>query len=542
MTGVIYHVYLRSFADSNGDGIGDLPGLISRLDYLKGKPDSLGIDAIWISPFFPSPDRDFGYDVADYAAVDPRYGTLADFDRLVTEAHRRGIRVLLDLVFNHTSDQHPWFLESRSSRTNPKRDWYVWQDARPGGGTPNNWQSAFGGRAWQWDEPTGQFYYHLFLKEQPDLNWRNPAVREALMQVVRFWLDRGVDGFRLDVFNAWFERDGLPDNPPALGLRGFDRQHHVNDIDQPEMFGAMAELRRILDSYPDRTSVGELFGHDPNKAASYCGRDKLHMVFNFRFTDCPWRPRDFLDAVEQWEQALKVDGWPCYVLSNHDVSRAVSRYGKTHPDAVAKVAAAMLLTLRGTPFVYYGEEIALLDTSLRRSQLLDPPGRRYWPVYKGRDPNRAPLPWDTSDGAGFTTGRPWLPLQPDHRSRNIAVQQGDPGSVLSFYRSLLAFRRDASALVEGSFEPIDTQSPHLLAYLRRSKGQTALVALNFSAARADLRLPPELVAIKWRVALSALPAPGIFPEGDRVPLAGFQAMILISQVQDSETEHRSPHT
>ncbi len=243
MTGVIYHVYLRSFADSNGDGIGDLPGLIRRLDYLKGSPDSLGIDAIWVSPFFPSPDRDFGYDVADYTAVDPRYGTLADFDRLVNEAHRRGIRVLLDLVFNHTSDQHPWFLESRSSRTNPKRDWYVWRHAKPGGGMPNNWQSVFGGRAWQWDEATGQYYYHLFLKEQPDLNWHNPDVRAALMQVVRFWLDRGVDGFRLDVFNAWFERSGLPDNPPALGLRGFDRQRHVNDIDQPEMFDAMAELR-----------------------------------------------------------------------------------------------------------------------------------------------------------------------------------------------------------------------------------------------------------------------------------------------------------
>ncbi len=528
MTGVIYHVYLRSFADSNGDGIGDLPGLIRRLDYLKGLPDLLGIDAIWVSPFFPSPDRDFGYDAADYTAVDPRYGTLADFDRLVNEAHRRGIRVLLDLVFNHTSDQHPWFLESRSSRTNPKRDWYVWRHAKPGGGMPNNWQSVFGGRAWQWDEATGQYYYHLFLKEQPDLNWHNPDVRAALMQVVRFWLDRGVDGFRLDVFNAWFERSGLPDNPPALGLRGFDRQRHVNDIDQPEMFDAMAELRGILDSYPDRTSVGELFGHDPTKAAFYCGRHKLHMVFNFRFTDCRWRPRAFLDAVERWDQALKADGWPCYVLSNHDVSRAVSRYGRTHPDAVAKVAAAMLLTLRGTPFMYYGEEIALLDTPLRRSQLLDPPGRRYWPVYRGRDPNRAPLPWDSSDGAGFTTGQPWLPLHPDHRSRNIAVQRGDPRSVLSFYRSMLALRRGAPALTEGSFEAIDTHSPRVLAYLRRSDRQTALVALNLSAAPASLTLPPELAARKWNVALSALPVPEIPARSDMVSLAGFQAMILTS--------------
>lgn len=527
MTGVIYHVYLRSFADSNGEGIGDLPGLISRLDYMNGKLDSLGVDAVWLSPFFPSPDRDFGYDVADFTDVDPRYGTLADFDHLVSEAHRRGIRILLDLVFNHTSDQHPWFLESRSSRSNPKRDWYVWRDAKPGGGMPNNWQSSFGGRAWQWDEATGQYYYHMFLKEQPDLNWRNPAVRSALMQVVRFWLDRGVDGFRLDVFNAWYERAGLPDNPPALGLRGFDRQRHIHDIDQPEMFDALAELRGILNSYPERTSVGELFGHDPVKAASYCGQDRLHMVFNFQFTDCRWRPRAFLGAIERWEQALQAGGWPSYVLSNHDLSRAVSRYGRAHPDAVAKVAAAMLLTLRGTPFIYYGEEIALPDTRLRRSELLDPPGRRYWPLYKGRDPNRAPLPWDSSAGAGFTTGRPWLPLHPEARSRNIAAQRGDPRSVLSFYRSLLALRRGTRALLEGSFEPIDARSSRALMYLRRTEGQMALVALNFTSTPVSVELPQELSARPWKVALSALPAEDI-PLGCRtIALPGFQALILI---------------
>lgn len=527
MTGVIYHVYLRSFADSNGDGIGDLPGLIGRLDHLNGTADSLGVDALWLSPFFPSPDRDFGYDISDYADVDPRYGTLADFDRLINEAHRRGIRIMLDLVFNHTSDQHPWFLESRSSRSNPKRDWYVWRDPKPGGGLPNNWQSAFGGRAWQWDESTGQYYYHLFLKEQPDLNWRNPAVRSALMQVVHFWLDRGVDGFRLDVFNAWYEHAALPDNPPALGLRGFDRQRHIYDIDRPEMFDAIAELRGMLDSYPERTSIGELFGHDPVKAASYCGRHKLHMVFNFRFTDCPWRPTAFLAEIERWDQALQADGWPAYVLSNHDLPRAVSRYGRAHPDEVAKVAAAMLLTLRGTPFIYYGEEIALPDTRLHRSQLLDPPGRRYWPLYKGRDPNRAPLPWDSSPGAGFTTGRPWLPLHPEARSHNIAAQRGDPGSVLSFYRSLLALRRGTPALLEGSFEPIDARSSRALVYLRRTEGQKALVALNFTSTPVSVVLPRELAARPWRVALSALPADNRSPGSRTIALPGFQALILV---------------
>ena len=298
--GVIYHIYLRSFADSDGDGLGDLPGLISRLDHLNGRPDSLGIDAIWLSPCFPSPDRDFGYDVSDYTTIDPRYGTLADFDQLIREAHARGIRVLLDLVFNHTSDQHAWFRESRASRRNPRRDWTVWADPRPGllgRRPPNNWQSAFGGRAWTWDAARQQYYYHRFLPEQPDLNWHNPEVRRALMGAARFWLERGVDGFRLYVFNAWFEDASLRSNPPRLGARGFDRQVHLHDIDQPEMMPALAEFRSLLDAFPGRTSVGELFGQDPVRAASYSGVDRLHMVFNFEFTSSSWRPRGFLDSV-----------------------------------------------------------------------------------------------------------------------------------------------------------------------------------------------------------------------------------------------------
>jgi alpha-glucosidase len=505
--GVIYHVYLRSFADNDGDGLGDIAGLIARLDHLNGGDDSLGVDAIWISPCFPSPDRDFGYDVADYVGIDARYGTLADFDRLVAEAHARGIHLLLDLVFNHSSDQHPWFLESRASRENPRRDWYVWRDPKPGRlgrRPPNNWQSVFGGRAWTWDPVTEQDYYHLFLREQPDLNWHNPEVRQALMDAARFWLERGVDGFRLDVFNAWFEHPDYPDNPPRLGLRGFDRQHHAFDISQPPMMESLAAFRSLLDGYSERTSVGEPFGCDPARASSYCGDDRLHMVFNFEFSDARWDPRAFLRAVQCWEQALSDDAWPCYVLSNHDIRRHVTRYGGRHPDAVAKVAAALLLTLRGTPFLYYGEEIALPDAPLRREHIVDPPGRRYWPLYRGRDPNRAPMPWDASPHGGFTTGEPWIPLHPGFPGRNIAAQRQDPHSVLSFYRDLLRLRRRSPALRRGAFHVLTPAPRRGLAFLRSTSQDAALVALNLRPRplRLTLDLPPPHAS--WDRVLSSL--------------------------------------
>jgi len=492
--GVIYQIYPRSFADADGDGLGDLPGIISRLDYLA----DLGVDALWLSPIYPSPDVDFGYDISDFTAVDPRFGSLGDFDRLVAEAHRRGLRIILDLVLNHTSDRHPWFVESRLSRDNPKRDWYIWRDR------PNNWQASFGGRAWEYDPATGQYYLHLFTPKQPDVNWRNPAVRRAQLDVVRFWLERGADGFRLDVFNAYFKHPGLPDNPPRLGLRGFDRQRHIYDIDQPEMIPLLNELRHLLDSYPERYAVGETYVGTPQKAASYCGDDRLHAAFSFDFTDLdliyPWNPAWIAGRIARRETIFNAAGiWPTTVLSNHDLPRAASRYAPGEDDARAKLAMALLLTLRGTPFLYYGEEIGLRDLSLRRGEILDPPGKKYWPIYKGRDGCRAPMQWNDAAYAGFSTARPWLPVHADYPRRNVAAQAADPDSLLNFTRRLIALRKAQPALTRGDMTLLEAPRG-CLAYSRRWQDQTVLVTLNFSG-RSVRWSPPA--GRKWTPLLPA---------------------------------------
>jgi alpha-glucosidase len=524
---VFYHIYLRSFMDSNGDGLGDIPGLISRLDHLKGSPESLGIDAIWLSPFYPSPDKDFGYDVADYCNVDPRFGTIADFDRLISEAHNRGIRIMIDLVFNHSSDQHPWFMESRSSKNNPKRDWYIWGDARPGKRWPNNWQSIFGGKAWEWDEATHQFYYHMFLKEQPDLNWRNAEVQKRLMETVQFWLDRGVDGFRLDVFNLWFKHPDFPDNPPRIGLRGYERQRHDYDIDQPEMHDALFKFRELLNDYPDSVTIGEFLGNDPKIAASYCGEKQLHMIFNFNFTWCPWNPAKFQKNILEWERTLGDSGWPSYVLSNHDGPRRhISRYGKRHPDEVAKVAAMMLLTLRGTPFLYYGEEIGMLDVPLRRSQLVDPISRRYWPIHS-RDQGRTPMQWDSSLHAGFTTGTPWLPVHPNISTRNVTDQCSDPHSVFSFYRDLLRLRRESTILRRGNFIPLQSRPKVGLAYLRSEGDNHALIGLNFIGKSIRIPFDRDLPHDSWKVAISSHHSQDVQIHRNEMILKPFEAVICL---------------
>ncbi len=520
--GVIYQIYPRSFADSNQDGLGDLPGITSRLDYLK----ELGIDAIWLSPIYPSPDADFGYDISDHCNVDPRFGTLADFDTLVQQAHERDIHVVLDLVLNHTSDRHAWFLASRSSEDNPYRDWYVWRDPGPGGSMPNNWQSSFGGPAWSFDPATGQYYLHMFLEEQPDVDWRNSAVREAQLDVVRFWLKRGVDGFRLDVFNAYFKHPTLPDNPPALGLRGFDRQKHVYDMDQPEMYPLLAELRSILDSYPERYAVGETFLSTPAKAAGYCGPDRLHAAFDFDFTNSRWNARRFLRAIRAWESALGPEKWPNYVLSNHDLPRAATRYAGDGNDERLKVCAAMLLTLRGTPFLYYGEEIGMRDVALRRDQILDPPGKRYWPFYKGRDGCRAPMQWEASANAGFSPVKPWLPLNPDFTARNVAAQRQDPRSLFNFYRSLLALRRSAPALHKGGFTPLDLGNPFVMAYTRSAPDQTILVILNFSNRAQTIRPGAEVGASAWKALLCSQRENEPALAGESFPLKPGEVLIL----------------
>ncbi|MFH1852047.1 MAG: alpha-amylase family glycosyl hydrolase [Candidatus Neomarinimicrobiota bacterium] len=498
-SGIIYQIYPRSFSDSNGDGIGDLSGIIGKLDYLNdGTTVSLGVDAIWLSPVYPSPQVDFGYDVADYCAIDPLFGDLTIFSELVQQAHERGIRIIMDLVLNHTSDQHPWFIESRSTLTNPRRDWYIWRSAHKGG-PPNNWGSYFGGSAWRWDEHTGQYYLAMFTPEQPDLNWRNPAVRKALLAVVRFWLDLGVDGFRLDVFNQYYKDAEFRSNPRTFNPLGlvyrFWGQQHVYDRDQPEMYQALTQLRQLVDSYPERMLVGETSDQGNfMKAIDYYGHnnDGLHLAFSFDFLHSRWRPGDFRRAIRKWEDNLPQWAWPTYVLSNHDVSRHFSRYGRGRwAQARAKIAATLLLTLRGTPTLYYGEELGQADIRLSRKQILDPPGRRFWPIYKGRDGCRAPMQWDRSPRAGFTTGDPWLPVNSDYMLKNIAMADTDPDSLLNFYRRLIWLRKQTPALHSGRLALIDDDHRHLLAYQRFDDSTEILIILNFSQRWQQLALTVE---------------------------------------------------
>ncbi len=541
-SGVIYQIYPRSFADSNDDGIGDLNGIISRLDYIAG----LGVDAIWLSPIYPSPDVDFGYDVADYCNVDPKFGTLADFDRLVEGVRARGMHIVMDLVLNHTSDRHPWFLESRLSRDNPKRNWYLWADPKPGGGPPNNWQAVFGGPGWELDSTTGQYYFHMFTKEQPDVNWHNPEVRQAMLDVFRFWMERGVDGFRLDVFNVYFKDKELRDNPVIFPLPrfGFFGQRHLYDYSQPEMIPLLQELRTLLDSYStpgkERYAVGDTFNSDPAQTAAYIGPDRLHAAFNFDFLGSnrlfpalDWSAMRFATEVERWEYMLGAESWPNYVLNNHDQVRSVTRYHSAfqnvEDDSRAKVAAALLLTLRGTPFLYYGEEIGMRDIPIRsRADVLDPVGKTFWPLMKGRDGCRAPMQWKAFPGAGFSSdgARPWLPIHPDHITRNVAVQDSDSHSLLNFYRDLIARRRAFPALREGMFQPLTFGTRYLMAYLRQTGEQTVLVALNFSGRRKKLVLGGHLSRAKLCLLLSShrKEAPSI--RGGLLPLEPYEAALF----------------
>ncbi|HEX8445930.1 MAG TPA: alpha-amylase family glycosyl hydrolase [Sphingomonas sp.] len=480
---VIYQVYPRSFQDSDGDGIGDLNGIRARLDHVV----DLGVDAIWISPIYPSPMADFGYDVADYTGIDPRFGTLADCDALIAAAHARGLKLLLDFVPNHSSDQHPWFRESRSSRTNPKRDWYLWADPAPGGGPPNNWISDFGGPTWTFDPATGQYYEHAFLAEQPDLNWRNPAVRAAMYDAMRFWYDHGVDGFRIDVLWHMVKAPGFPDNPPNPAFRdGMGAMHRVlqtNSTDQPEVHAIAADMRAVADAYPDRVLIGEIYLPIPDLMAYYGTPDRpeVHLPFNFQLIDAPWDARALHRIIAEYEAALPPGAWPNWVLGNHDRPRIATKRGQ----AQARVAAMLLLTLRGTPTIYYGDEIGLEDVAIPPDRVQDPRERREPGLGLNRDPVRTPMPWDASAGAGFTSATPWLPLNPDHRTRNVAAQSDEPSSILTLHRALLALRRQHPALATG---PIALLPPDdaILAYHR---GDDLLVVLNLTDTPAGLALP-----------------------------------------------------
>lgn len=485
--GVIYQIYPRSFMDSDGDGIGDLPGITTKLDYIS----DLGVDAIWLSPIYPSPDVDFGYDVADYCDIDPKFGGMAAFDRFLKEAHARNIRVIMDLVLNHTSDQHPWFLASKSSRDNPYRDWYIWKSKKEGGRKPNNWQSRFGSSGWEWDPHTEQYYFHMFFKQQPDLNWRNENVFQAVMDSIKFWLDKGVDGFRLDVFNAYYKDLLFRDNPFQLGLTKFDQQKHIHDIDQPEMNLFLNEFRRILDSYPQRYSVGETFIGDFRNAASYVRDDGLHAAFDFTFQNCRFNATSFRKAISQWDDALGEAGWPCYFLNNHDVTRSASRYASQDNDEKLKLLAALLLTVRGTPFLYYGEEIGMRDIPVRRKKdVLDPVGKFFWPFYKGRDGCRSPMQWGNQLNGGFTKGVPWLPIHKNFSTRNVTCQESDPLSLLNFYKKLIKIRKLNPVFSRGDYFPIDQPNTNVLAFKRVLQNQTGLALFNFNQRAESVKLPP----------------------------------------------------
>jgi len=525
--GVIYQVYLPSFADGNGDGFGDLPGLMEHLDYLQ----DLGVDAIWLSPHYPSPMADWGYDIADYQAIDERFGTMADFQRLVRGAQRRGIRLLLDLVLNHTSDQHPWFVESRSGVSKSRRDWYVWQTGR-GQGPPNNWVSRFGGSAWEHDAATGQYYYHYFFKQQPDLNWRNPQVQRAMWDVVRFWLDLGVDGFRLDAIDQLLEDPAGPDHDQSRSLAELNcRLMTSNDPEelqklaaekqallrhqgeQPGLHEILAELRSVIDEYPDRVLIGE------TDNLAYCGNgsNELHMVFNFPLMRASClEPEVVRENQRQRLSELPQGAWPCNTLNNHDFPRAASRHGRCGhggPDSVARLCIGLLLTLRGTPVLYQGEEIGMTDLAPSHPEALRD-GISVW-IYRaaveelgiepavameiavrfGRDKCRTPMQWTAGPNAGFSRAgvRTWLPVHPNHRRGiNVTDQQDAPDSLLCLYRRLLNVRRQNPALVAGDYRPLEGQSPDLLAFLRtdQSAAQTCLVVLNMGSQWRRLQWAP----------------------------------------------------
>ncbi|MBT8214388.1 MAG: DUF3459 domain-containing protein [Acidimicrobiia bacterium] len=468
-TAVIYQIYPRSFQDTNGDGIGDLPGITSRLDHLV----DLGVDALWISPFYPSPMADFGYDVADYTDVDPMFGTLDDFDDLLAAAHDRSLRVIIDWVPNHSSDQHPWFRESRSSRHDPKRDWYVWADPAPDGGPPNNWQSVFGGPAWEWDEATGQYYLHSFLREQPDLNWRNPEVEQTMFDTVRFWMDRGVDGLRIDVAHFIMKDPAMRDNPPAdveptefKSLGEYDRQDHIHDKGHPDVHEVFRRLRVLLDGYDgERFAVGEIHVFDWAEWVRYYGEaDELHMPFNFSLLFAPWDAAEIRSRVDAMEAVLPSWAWPNHVLGNHDEVRLIDRYGG--PER-ARAAAILLLTLRGTPTIYYGEEIGMRQADIPLDRQQDPWGLQV--PGQGRDGCRTPMQW----GDPFTDSEPWLPMMDEP---TVAGQRTDPDSLLSFYRRLLTLRRTLPDLQTGDYRSID--GPDGVYLFRR--GESVVVAINFT--------------------------------------------------------------
>jgi alpha-glucosidase len=478
----VYQIYPRSFADSDGDGVGDLRGIIDRLDYLSdGTRNSLGIEALWLSPMYPSPGRDFGYDITDHRDIDSRFGDLGLFDHLVAEAGRRGIRILMDYIPNHTSDEHDWFRASRSSKDDPKRDWYVWRDPAPDGGPPNNWLSVFGGSAWELDPTTGQYYLHHHFPFQPDLNWRNPEVREAMLSVLRFWLDRGVAGFRTDAIYTLIEDPEFRDNPPNPDYRpGKDDPYlsltHEYDLGHDGLYEAIGAMCEVLAEYEDAFMVSESYVDLETLGKLYDAcRNGRHMPLNFGLISLPWDAGSYRDFIGQFDGSLEPHEWPNTVLGNHDRDRIADRVGRER----ARLLAIMQMTLRGMPFIYYGEELGMRGIP-NVSHQRDPLEERVPGLGLGRDPERAPMQWDGSKHAGFTVGEPWLPVASDYERYNVAAESEDPHSFLSLYRHLIWHRKGSSALLSGKYIPVDAGHPDIFAYSRVCDDERVLVLLNFS--------------------------------------------------------------
>jgi alpha-glucosidase len=526
---VFYEIYPRSFADSDNNGIGDLKGIASKLGYLK----ELGVDAIWITPCFPSPQVDFGYDVSDYEAIDPMYGTMKDFDHLVSEAKKRNIRVILDFVVNHTSDQHKWFLDSKSSKTYEHRDWYIWRDGKGPGQPPNNWLSTFGLSAWKFDPKTNQYYYHYFYPEQPDLNWRNPAVEKAMLDVTRFWYKRGVAGFRLDAVDTLFEDPKLTDNPVLPGTDKFGRPNMEEKYDKklPEVHDVMRKLRSVANEYGS-VLIGETWTSNVSELREYYGahNDELQLPMDLMMTGFTG-----LSADQYRKHIGAVDaagGWPTFVITNHDIVRSYTRYADgAHNDDIAKMMAALYLTLRGTAIVYYGEEIGMENNDPKsKEEVQDPIGKLGWPKEKGRDGERTPMQWNDTQNAGFSKAKPWLPVPASAKTHNVASEMKDANSVLSFYRQLLALRHKEPALLEGSYVALNENDPNVLTYVRRYREEAILVVLNMSAAEQKVRFdlsPLGFTAPRLSVLLTSFhkSLPGMTDELPMEPYSAFIAKI-----------------
>jgi alpha-glucosidase len=494
--GVIYQIYPRSFQDADANGIGDLRGIAQRLGYCA----ALGVDALWLSPVYSSPMADFGYDISNYTDIDPIFGTLADFDELLAQIKRHGMKLILDYVPNHTSNQHPWFQESRSRRTGPKCDWYLWRDAAPGGGPPNNWLSHFGGSAWEWDEARRQYYYHGFLKEQPDLNWRHAEVVAAMHDVLRFWFRRGVDGFRIDVLWLLIKDEAWRSNPPnpayEPGMPDFQSQIPLYTSDRPEVQDVVAGLRDVANEFDDRVLIGEIY-LPLERLMGYYGADLdgVQLPFNFQLLQSSWNAREIAEVITRYEGALPRGAWPNWVLGNHDNPRIASRVGVPQ----ARVAAVLLLTLRGTPTLYYGDELGMTNVAIPRNRVQDRLERNVPGKGLGRDPSRTPMQWDISPHAGFSIHTPWLPVSPDYATVNVKTEHEERSSHLMLYRQLLELRRSHPALAIGHYEPI-TAEGDLLAYIRHLHDQRFLIALNFGAAPCTLSFDSNMAG--GRVLLS----------------------------------------